>query len=53
MTHVDRRHAYIEWRHWVSGTLPTVLIVDSPVLFLFFQESCGRPKSFPEMPYSE
>lgn len=35
-SHVDRRPAYIEWRHWVSGTLPTVLIVDSLVLFPFF-----------------
>lgn len=33
---VDRRLAYINRRLWVSGTLPTVLIVNG--LFLFFWE---------------
>ncbi len=36
MSHADRRCAYIEWRHWVSGTLPTVLIVDRLVLLFLF-----------------
>lgn len=34
LRHVDRRLAYINRRLWVSGTLPTVLIVNG--LFLFF-----------------
>lgn len=34
-----RRHACIKWRHWVSGTLPTVLIVENLMLsFIFFKK---------------